>query len=292
MNATSSSASAPGGRSAGRSKLPITLRWSLTRVVVDAPEALRQQGGEQQPDGHRLPVAQVPLVVVRQRGALQRVGERVAVVEDHAAPALALVLGHDRRLDADAARHLLLDGLVGLGGLAQEGVLGDLAAAAGPLARREGREGLGVAQHGVGLPERADEVLALGQVDPGLAADGGVDLGQQRGGDVHVGRPPVVGRRGEAGDVGHDAAADGDDGVGPREAGPGEPAGQVLHRGERLGVLPVGDDAELGRDAGVEVVHPARRPDRLLRDDHGRLGAGRQEASRPRGARPGPTRTG
>ena len=105
--------------------------------------------------------------------ALQRVGQGVAVVEDDAAAALALVLGHDRRLDAGAARHLLLDGLVRRGGVAQEGVLGDFASAAGPFAGRERRKRLGVAQHGVGLPEGAHEVLALGQVDavlPPMAA--------------------------------------------------------------------------------------------------------------------------
>ena len=162
------------------------------------PSRSGQQGGEEEADGHGLAVAQVPVVVVGQGGALERVGQRVAVVEDHAAAALALVVGDHRRLDADAARHLLLDRLVRRRRVAQEGVLGDLAPAAGPLPGRQGRERLGVAEHGVRLPEGADEVLALGQVHPGLAADGRVDLGEQRGGDVHVRRAPVVGGGGEA----------------------------------------------------------------------------------------------
>jgi len=33
--------------------------------------------------------------------------------------------------------------------------------------------------------ERAEQVLALRRVDAGLAADGGIDLGQERGGDLY-----------------------------------------------------------------------------------------------------------
>ena len=60
-------------------------------------------------------------------------------------------------------------------------------------------EHLGVAQHGGRLPERADEVLALGQVDAGLAADGGVDHAEQRRRHVHDGDAPVVDGGGEPG---------------------------------------------------------------------------------------------
>ena len=141
--------------------------------------------------------------------------------------------------------------------VAQEGVLGDLAPTAGPLAWREGRERLGVAQHGVRLPEGADQVLALGQVHPRLAADGRVDLGQQRGGHVDVRGAPVVGGGGEPGHVGHDAAAHGDDHVGPGEAEGGEAPGQRLDRGQRLGLLAVGDEADLDGQARVEAVEPA-----------------------------------
>ena len=57
---------------------------------------------------------------------------------------------------------------------------------------------VGVAQHRGGLPERADEVLALGQVHAGLAADGGVDHPEQRGRDVHDRDAAVVHGGGEA----------------------------------------------------------------------------------------------
>ncbi len=97
----------------------------------------------------------------------------------------------------------------------------------------------------------------------------------------------MIGGRREAGDVGHDAAADGYHGVGPREAGAGEAAGQVLHRGQRLGLLAVGDEADLGGHAEVETADPAGLRDRLLGDDDRRPGAGRQEACHFV-ARPGP----
>ena len=64
-------------------------------------------------------------------------------------------------------------------------VLRHLAEPAAVLPLGQRGEHVGVAQHRGGLPERADEVLALGQVDPGLAADRGVDLAEQRGGHVH-----------------------------------------------------------------------------------------------------------
>ena len=160
---------------------------------------------------------------------------------------------------ADAARHLLVDRPGRPSGASpKKAYLAISPRAAGPLPRRQGGQRLGVAQHGARLPEGAHQVLALGQVHAGLAADGRVDLGQQRGGDVHVGRAPVVGGGGEAGHVGDDAAADGHDHVGPGEPGWANCAAELLDRGQRLGVLAVGDDADLEGQAGVEAVEPAR----------------------------------
>ena len=110
----------------------------------------------------------------------------------------------------------------------EEVVLGHLARARCGTRGAAACEHLGVAQHRRRLPERADQVLALGQVHAGLAADGGVDLAEQRGGHVHDGDAPVVDGGGEPGGVGDHAAADGDDDVGPGEAPPGEAAAQVL----------------------------------------------------------------
>ena len=61
--------------------------------------------------------------------------------------------------------------------------------------------------------ERAHEVLALGEVDGGLASDRRVDLADQRRRDGDPGDPAQVRRRREPGDVGRAAAAEGDDGA-------------------------------------------------------------------------------
>ena len=58
--------------------------------------------------------------------------------------------------------------------------------------------------------EGADEVLALGRVDAGLAADGGVDLRQQRGRDLHEAHAATHDAGGEAGEIADHAAAERD----------------------------------------------------------------------------------
>ena len=65
-----------------------------------------------------------------------------------------------------------------------------------------------------GLVVGADVVLRLGQVDAGLAAVGGVDLGDERGGHLHDRHAALVGGGAEAGEVADDAAAERDHVVG------------------------------------------------------------------------------
>ena len=98
-----------------------------------------------------------------------------------------------------------------------------------------------VAHHAGRLPERADEVLALRQVDAGLAADRRVDHAEQRRGDVDDRHAAVPHGRGEPGDVGDHPAADADHDVVAGEAELGEATGQQLDRGQRLGRLAVAD---------------------------------------------------
>ena len=69
-----------------------------------------------------------------------------------------------------------------------------------------------------GLVEGADHVLAEGVIDAGLAADGGIDLGQQGGGDLDEGDAALVAGGGKAGHVAHHATAQGDEGAIPAEA--------------------------------------------------------------------------
>ena len=67
-----------------------------------------------------------------------------------------------------------------------------------------------VDQHGARLVERADHVLAERMVDAGLAADGRVDLREQRRRHLHEGHAALVDRGRESGEVADDAAAERD----------------------------------------------------------------------------------
>ena len=56
--------------------------------------------------------------------------------------------------------------------------------------------------------ERADHVLAQRMIDRGLAADRRVDLGEQRRRHLQQGHAPLIGRRGESGQIADDTAAE------------------------------------------------------------------------------------
>ena len=79
-----------------------------------------------------------------------------------------------------------------------------------PLPLGQGGEDADIDDDRGRLVERAHEVLALGQVDRGLAADRRVDLGDERRRDVHDRDPTQVRRREEAGGIAERPATDGD----------------------------------------------------------------------------------
>ena len=139
--------------------------------------------------------------------------------------------------------------------------------------------------------EGADQVLAERRVDRRLAADGGIDLRQQAGRDLHVVDAAPQRRRGEAGEIADDAAAERDHDVAPldargdqrvadaREFGVGfrrlagraddrrrlDPGGGeavVQRRQTSAGDVLVGDDggARLGNSALMRSPAPAIRP--------------------------------
>src|SRR5262249_18292934 len=56
--------------------------------------------------------------------------------------------------------------------------------------------------------ERPDEVLAVVRIDCGLAADRGIDLRQQRGGNLDIVETTADNRGGKAGEIADDAAAE------------------------------------------------------------------------------------
>ena len=140
----------------------------------------------------------------------------------------------DERGDALATRH--------------QGVLRDLAQPGAVLPRWQRGERAHVGVDRERLMERADQVLALGEVDRGLAADGGVDLGEQRGRGLHDRDAAVVHGGGEAGGVAHHTATERDHRVVAQEPPGGETRAQVVDGGERLGVLALAHQEQVGRD--------------------------------------------
>ena len=96
-------------------------------------------------------------------------------------------------------------------GVEDHAVLDHLAQSGAILARREGVERGGVHQHAQRLEERPDHVLRFRQIDADLAADGAVDLGQQRRRDLQEAEAAGEGGGDEAGQIADDAAADGHD---------------------------------------------------------------------------------
>ena len=95
--------------------------------------------------------------------------------------------------------------------VAEQTVLRDLRIAGAHFARRKRRQNVGVGQHEARLMESADQVLALRRVDARLAADGAVNLRQQRGRDLHEADAAAKDGGGEAREVADDAAAEGND---------------------------------------------------------------------------------
>ncbi len=214
------------------------------RRGVQPAGGVAQRGREDQPDRDRLPVPD-PVRLP----ALDRVRQRVAVVEVLALAGLAQVAGHHPGLDPDRP----LDQLAGRRGRAgplqqvEDRRVGDEAALdhlgqPGPVVPRRQRGQRGqVAEHAGRRVEGADQVFAGRGVDGGLAADRGVDHAEQGGGQVHHPDAAQPGGGDPAGEVGGGAAAEADHRVGPGEAGGAERLPAVAGHRERLGRLAVRD---------------------------------------------------
>ena len=105
------------------------------------------------------------------------------------------------------------------------------------------------------LMERADEVLALGQVHGGLAADRRVDLGDQGRRDVDERHAAQVRGGEEPGGVAEGAAADGDERLIATDPQPGELARGGFDDGHPLGILALRehDGLDRGQPAGQQA---------------------------------------
>ena len=125
------------------------------------------------------------------------------------------------------------------GGIAERAVFGDLGIARRQFAARQRLEQGRVGEDGDRLMEGADEILAVLRIDAGLAADRGIDLGEERGRDLDEADAAAEDCRGKTGQIADDTAAKGDDAV------------AALDRGGEQAVADLGELAEaLGRLAG------------------------------------------
>ena len=242
-------------------------------------------------------------------GRFDRVTEGVAEIQHRALALLALIARDDLGLDLAGAPDRVPQGR----GLARQQPLHMASSQAKNAASRirpylmtsasparssrpgQGREGVGVGDHGRRLMKRPDQVLPARVIDTSLAADGGVDLREQRGRHLHVGdaragsKPPRNPRDP------HHPAAQGDHGAVAREAIGDQDVDQSRHVLQRLVRLPIGQ-ARLD-DAAAATGSPAGRARKAVRQSYCSPGADRASGFRPRSKaaeamRPEPMRIG
>ena len=125
-------------------------------------------------------------------------------------------------------------------GAVEQSVLEHLAVAAEQFARREGDNERGYDEGIERLRIGADGVLHTGVVEARLAAGGGINHGEERGGDIDMGHAALVGGGSEAAEVADDAAADADEDIVARSAVGEEEVPYLLHGGEGLVLLAIG----------------------------------------------------
>ena len=269
------------------------------------PEPRRKAERQRHAGGDRLAMQQP---VGKAASRFQRVTESVAEIEQRPLAGLALVARHDRGLGAaahgdgvlargtracakDVAPVRLQPGEEG--GVAEQAVFGDLGVAGAEFARRQSVEHGGVGEHQDRLMERADQILAVGGIDRGLAADRGIDLRQQRGRHLHIiESAPHRGRR-EAGEIADDAAAERDHEIAALDARGDDRLADLFEHAKALRAFADRNDHAARRHAGsgkrgfggIEVM----TRDILVGDDGG-LGARPQrfDARAERGDQPAP----
>ena len=114
--------------------------------------------------------------VITMRGLLVRVGSHHRRLDTHRC------LEHGAKLLAAGVEHCLWCGADAFedARIGNETALDDLGESGAHLSPVEAAQQVGVAQYGQRLVERSDEILPGHQIDPRLAADGGVRHGQYR----------------------------------------------------------------------------------------------------------------
>ena len=146
---------------------------------------------------------------------LQGVAEGVPEVEQRALALLGLVGGDDARLGRAARSRSLRRGPVRRrtrrasstsrnSKKPRSPISPYLTTSAKPARKSRSLEGIEtgrVGQHQRGLMEGADEVLSMRRIDSRLAADAGIDLGEQRRRDLHQTHAPAQRRGAESGKI-------------------------------------------------------------------------------------------
>ena len=153
-------------------------------------------------------------------------------------------------------------------------VLGDLAQAGPEFSLGQRGQRRSVADHATWLPERTDQIFAFGQVHPGLATNGSVDLPQKGGGHIERGDTPVIDRSCETSNIGHDASAHPDNDVITGHTPLGETSTQCFDRRQSFVLLTVADDEGLLFDASLHLDGDAG-----LGHDCGTAGFGRNQGT-------------
>ncbi len=206
------------------------MRLDAGRVLTGAkPQLPGKPKRAGHPDRHRLAVNKARRVVVRQ--ALQGVPEGVAEIEQRPLALLGLVGDHDPRLGRAARRDRLRTRRSAGKDLAparfekfekipvvDQAVFDHLGVAGAELPLAQRVEGAGIGKDEGGLVERADQVLAVRRVDARLAADAGIDLRQEGGGNLNEAHAAAQRGGAEAGQVADHPAAERDDDVPPFDA--------------------------------------------------------------------------
>jgi len=216
----------------------------LTSLVPISPSRDDRSPARHRPQPTASPCSQRP----KPGQCLDRVPERVPEIQQRALALFALIAPNDARLDLAGARdrvrkrlliqcqqrrqlaHRALEVIV----IGQKAMLEHFRQPCRQLARRQAAQHRRVGHDHRRLVKSADQVLAGRMVDAGLAADRGIDLRQQRGRHLHHAHAAHEYRRGKAGDVAHDPAAQCHHDAAAVRAGLHQ---RVDHLGDRLQIL-------------------------------------------------------
>ena len=134
--------------------------------------------------------------------------------------------------------------IVQQGGVRDAGALDDLRHTGGQLTGRQCGQTRRVGQHKGGLPECAQLVFALRQIQSGLAADGTVRLRQQGGGDMGQRYAPQQCGGGKARQIAAGAAAQRHYAAGAVKVAAQDAAAQLSIDGQGLSALTGGDGVQ------------------------------------------------